>query len=105
VDDTPAAAQLWLAYGGKAIIAKLAYDERFKDFSPGSILTREMARKIMTEERISELDYGVGTDPYKESWMDGVRQIFGIEAANPRTPRGLLLGAKISAARVTRRWR
>ncbi|OYT68433.1 MAG: GNAT family N-acetyltransferase, partial [Chloracidobacterium sp. CP2_5A] len=44
VDDQPAAAQLWITTARRAVIYKLAYDERFKEFSVGSILSAELFR-------------------------------------------------------------
>ncbi len=102
VDDRPAAAQIWVVFAGKAIIYKLAYDEAFKDFSPGSILTRDTARRIMDEVRVTELDYGVGPEPYKRDWMDSERAIVAIEAASTRTLTGLSLAARSRVGDVLR---
>ncbi len=102
VDERPAAAQIWLVYEAKAIIYKLAYDEAFKDYSVGSILTREVLRKVMAEEKLERLDYGVGIEPYKRDWMDEEQRIFGIEAANPRTLGGLVLAARSLAGDALR---
>jgi hypothetical protein len=88
VDGTPAAAQLWLKSGSKAIIYKLAYDEKFKDFSVGSILTRDLLEFVLSRDRLTELDYGVGSEPYKRDWMDRTRRIVGIQANNRRTVLG-----------------
>jgi len=88
VGHTPAASQLWLKSGAKAIIYKLAYDEKFKDFSVGSILTKELANFVLSRDRLTELDYGVGSEDYKKEWMDRTRRIVGIEAFNRRTLAG-----------------
>jgi Acetyltransferase (GNAT) domain len=90
VDEIPAAAQIWLKSGPKAIIYKLAYDEKFKDFSVGSILTKEVANFVLSRDRLVELDYGVGSEPYKQEWMDRTRRIVGIEAFNRRSLAGSL---------------
>ena len=103
VDGAPAAAQLWLVSGQTAAIYKLAYDERFKAFSPGSILTREMMRQVLDEDRVAEIDYGIGSEDYKRDWMAESRQRVGIEAFNLFTLNGLVLAARQLVASVTAR--
>jgi hypothetical protein len=88
VDGVPAAAQLWLISGPKGIIYKLAYDEKYKDFSVGSILTRDILEHVLSQDRLTELDYGVGSEPYKRDWMDRTRRIVGLQANNRRTVMG-----------------
>lgn len=94
VDNQPAAAQIWIVSGRKVIIYKLAYDEKFKDFSVGSILTKAMAEKIMSGGGVDEIDYGVGSEPYKAEWMNEKRILIGFEAFNKKTLRGALMAAK-----------
>jgi Acetyltransferase (GNAT) domain len=105
VDERPAAAQIWLVFRRKAVIYKLAYDKALKDFSIGSILTRDMLRTLFTQEDIAEIDFGVGTEPYKRDWTDGVRRIEGMEIANLRSPLGLLFASRSAAGDVLRRCR
>lgn len=97
VDDQPAAAQIWLLSGRKAIIYKLAYDEKFKEYSVGSILTREMVKAVMERDQIDELDYGVGSEPYKTEWMDQKRILVGLEAFNMKTISGAIMALTSSA--------
>jgi CelD/BcsL family acetyltransferase involved in cellulose biosynthesis len=85
VGQAPVAAQLWLMSGSKAVIYKLAYDEAYEAYSVGSILTRELASFVLSHDHPDELDYGVGSEPYKKDWMDGSRRLIGIEANNWRT--------------------
>ena len=85
VDDIPAAAQLWLTTEHRALIYKLAYDEGFREYSPGSILSREMFRQAIDEDHVQEIDYGVGSDAYKKDWMDSKRELIGIRALNKYT--------------------
>jgi GNAT acetyltransferase-like protein len=89
VDGAPAAAQLWITTAKKALIYKLAYDERFRDYSVGSILSLEMFRQAIDEDRVEEIDYGVGSEPYKRDWMEDKRRLYGLAAFNLRTPLGL----------------
>lgn len=90
VDGAPAAAQVWLTYGGKTLIYKLAYDEKFRKYSVGSILTCELARLAIDEDGVREIDYGVGSEPYKRDWMTDCREIGGLEAYNTRALGSLL---------------
>jgi len=88
--ETPVAAQLWLVCHGKAYIYKVAYDEKFASFSPGTVLTAYLLRHVLENESISEVDYLVGDDPYKKTWMSYRRERWGIVAYNPSTLMGLI---------------
>ena len=91
INDTAAAAQLWITTEAKTIIYKLAYIDEYSKYSPGSILSRELFRRAIDDDRVAEIDYGVGSDNYKKDWMDGVRRLYGIRAMNRRTAKGLAL--------------
>jgi hypothetical protein len=104
VDGTPAAAQIWLMSGARAILYKLAYDEMFADFSVGTILTRAMTEFVLGRDKVSELDFGVGGDAYKKDWMEQERRLTGIEAFNRRTPKGNVLALRQWAGGLVRRY-
>lgn len=89
VDGSPAAAQLWITTGRKAVIYKLAYDDSYLDFSVGSILSSEMFRHAIDVDHVEEIDYGVGSEPYKRDWMEQKRELHGVIAHNLGTPRGI----------------
>ena len=91
VDGEPAASQLWITTSKKALIYKLAYKDKFRDFSVGSILSLELFRQAIDEDRVEEVDYGVGSEPYKKDWMEQKRRLFGLVAFNLRNPLGMLL--------------
>jgi CelD/BcsL family acetyltransferase involved in cellulose biosynthesis len=40
-------------------------------------------RHVMVDDRVSEVDYLIGDDPYKQSWMGQRRERCGIVAYNP----------------------
>lgn len=90
-DRTPIATQMWIVGDGRATIYKLAYDARYRDFSPGSILSRAMFRSVIGEGGIREIDYGIGDEPYKRDWMDRRRALYGIEIFNLMSAGGRLL--------------
>lgn len=88
--DEPVAAQLWIVAGRKADIYKLAYHEAYKAYAPGTLLTAMLMQHVMEQDRVTEVDYLIGDDPYKESWMSNRRERWGLIAYNPRTIPGLL---------------
>ncbi len=69
----PAAAQLWFVAHGKASIFRLAYDEAWKRYSPGSILTRYLVKHVIEVDRVDFIDFLVGDDPYKKEWVSQSR--------------------------------
>lgn len=91
VDGAPAAAQLWITGAGKAVIYKLAYDDRFVDLGVGSVLSREMFRIAIDDDKVAEIDYGVGSEAYKRDWMSSVRELSGLDAYNARTLKGMTI--------------
>ncbi len=104
VDNVPAASQIWLLSGRKAIIYKLAYDEAFKEFSVGSILTKEIVKYVLENDKVEEIDYGVGSEPYKKDWMDSTRTLIGIEAFNTRTLVGRARALRWSLSRLFKKF-
>ncbi|MEQ9642009.1 MAG: GNAT family N-acetyltransferase [Alphaproteobacteria bacterium] len=94
IDDQPAAAQLWLTQDGRATIFKLAYDERFKAASAGSLLTWHMVRAAIVDDGVTEIDYGRGDHAYKRDWLDQRRARGGLLVFNPSTPAGWLSAAR-----------
>jgi len=90
VDGEPAAAQIWIVNGGKASIYKLAYDERFTQYSAGTVLTASLMEHVIDVDKVEEIDYLTGDDPYKKNWMSHRRERWGILAMNPRTAPGAL---------------
>jgi hypothetical protein len=90
IDDEPAAAQLWIVHEGIASIYKLAYDERFSAESVGSILTARLMQHVIDIDKVRQVDFLSGDDPYKRDWMSHRRERRGIIAYNLRTTYGLL---------------
>lgn len=89
LDGAPAAAQIWLTYNGRATIFKLAYVERYRRYSLGTLLTAHMMRHALEVDHVAEVDFGRGDDAYKQDWLSQRRERWGILACNPRRIRGL----------------
>jgi hypothetical protein len=90
LNDKPIAAQIWIIFNGKASIYKLAYDESFKSYAPGTLLTAMLMERAIEVDKVQEIDYLIGDDPYKKAWMSHRRERWGIVSYNPRTLRGFL---------------
>jgi len=103
VDGKPAAAQFWIVHNGKALIYKLAYDERFVELSVGTILTAALMQHVIDVDGVAQVDYLTGDDAYKKDWMSARRERWGILALNPRTPRGILAIARHIGGRAIKR--
>ena len=89
LNGTPVATQLWLEICGSAVIYKIAYDENFKDLSVGSILSMDLFRRAIDQDKVDEINYGVGSEAYKQDWMESKRNIVRIQAFNTGTLTGL----------------
>lgn len=100
--DTPIAAQLWLSSHGRADIYKVAYDEEYKRFAPGSVLTAEVMKHVIDIDQVKEVDYLIGDDPYKKRWLSQRRERWGWVAYNPRTLPGLRLHVRDRLAEIFR---
>lgn len=101
-DGEAVAAQLWIVCNGRAAIYKLAYDEKYFKYSPGSVLTVYLMRHALDVDKVNEIDYLIGDDAYKKDWMSHRRERWGIVAYNPRTLRGMA-GALVQAMGAVRK--
>jgi hypothetical protein len=78
VGGKPIAAQLWTLVGGTATVLKLAHDQAFDAYSPGTVLTDFAIGRLMEGETMRMLDFGRGDDPYKAGWTTNRTQHFGV---------------------------
>jgi CelD/BcsL family acetyltransferase involved in cellulose biosynthesis len=85
----PVAAQIWIVAHGRAEIYKLAYHEDYKAYSPGTLITAMLMAHVIDVDRVREIDYLIGDDPYKKTWVSDRRERWGIIAYNPWSPLGL----------------
>ncbi|WP_245606837.1 GNAT family N-acetyltransferase [Simplicispira psychrophila] len=100
LNDQPVAAQLWLVYGGKANIYKLAYVQGQEKLSVGSVLTAALMEHAMEVDHVREVDYLSGDDAYKADWMAHRRARVGLVAFDPRRLRGWLAAGRHFAGRI-----
>ncbi len=103
--DTPIAAQYWSIDNGAATVLKLAHDEAFKMWSPGTVLTAATIRELMSVDGITSLDFGRGDDPYKRGWASQRRLRVGLLGLNVRTVGGLGAWARQDGGALLRRVR
>ena len=88
VNGQPAAAQLWFVLHGKANIFRLAYDEAWKPYSPGSILTSFLMEYVIDVDKVEEIDFLTGNDAYKQDWMSECRERFALSCVKSVKPAG-----------------
>ena len=90
INDVAVAAQLWIVADNTAYIYKLAYDEKYKKLSIGSILTATLMRHVIDVDKVDFVDYLSGDDAYKKEWMSNRRERWGIMIFNWRSWKGCL---------------
>ena len=86
IDARPAAAQLWFVYNGKASIFRLAYDEAWKQYSTGSILTAFLMQYVIDVDKVEVVDFLTGNDAYKQDWMSERRERFALSCVQRTKP-------------------
>lgn len=78
IEEQPAAAQIWFVVHRKASIFRLAYDEAWKTYSPGSILTQYLMQHVIDIDQVTEIDFLTGNESYKQDWMTERRERWGL---------------------------
>ena len=99
IDERPIAAQIWIVWRRHATVLKLAHDQEFDRYSPGSVLLARMIRHVLENDEATEIDFGRGDDAYKRQWASRRRQRIGLLAANPRSAAGLAVLLRHAAGR------
>ena len=90
-DGAPVAAQIWIVSHDRAVIYKLAYNEKFANLSIGTLLMAHLMAHVLDIDKVHEVDFLIGDDAYKKDWMSHRRERWGIVAYNPYTALGVLL--------------
>jgi len=88
IDGQPAASQLWFVHHGKASIFRLAYNEAWRQYSPGSILTSYLMEYVIDVDKVEEIDFLVGNEAYKQDWMSECRVRFAWSCIRKVKPAG-----------------
>ena len=101
--ENAVAAQIWLVSHGRASIYKLAYDTRHAHLSVGTILTSHLMQHVIDVDRVREVDFLIGDEPYKQDWMSHRRERWGIVAYNPGTWRGWIGAANERSRRAAKK--
>ena len=103
-EGEPVAAQFWTVEDGTAYIHKLAHRESARPLSPGSTLTAALMERVIDLDRVVQVDFGTGDDPYKRDWMDGSRPRYRLQCWRKGDPRNWPDLAKVKLrALVSRR--
>ena len=89
-NNEPIAAQIWFVYDKTAAIFKLAYNNDFTRFSPGTVLTAALLEHVICRDNVNTVDFLTGNDDYKKDWMSAKQPLYGIQLCNKRTWRGKL---------------
>ncbi len=104
INGHAAATQFWLVHNNSALIYKLAYDPRYKDFSIGSILTTHIMKYVIDIDGVKKLDYLTGDDAYKQDWMNKRQQFSAFTAYNTKTIPGLYQGVKFLIKKTIKKY-
>lgn len=86
-EGEPVAAQFWTVEAGTAYIHKLAHRQDAHSLSPGTILTAALMEHVIDIDRVAQVDFGTGDDPYKADWMNAERARYRMTCHNPARPR------------------
>lgn len=100
----PIAAQFWIVAYGRAEIYKVAYDEKFKSHSPGTVLTAHLLQHVLEQDGVQEVDYLIGDDAYKKNWMGHRRERWGLAAYNRKSLVGFVLFLFVRIKNLVKRW-
>jgi len=90
VDAQPIAGQIWFVAHSKASIFRLAYDEAWKRYSPGSVLTAYLMEYVIDTDKVEEIDFLTGNERYKQDWMSERRERWSLTFVKRQEPRSRL---------------
>ena len=102
LDSRPIAAQIWFSASRSAAIFKLVFDQEFSDFSPGTVLTVELLRRVIDVDGVESVDFLTGDDAYKRQWMNKRRELWGVRGYKKSSIVGLSFAANMLARNTLR---
>lgn len=94
LDGKAIAAQFWIVADNTAYIFKLAYDDDYKKYSIGTILTAKMMEYVIDVDKVDIVDYLCGDEDYKKDWMSNRRERWGVMGFNTSTKNGCIAYVK-----------
>ena len=101
INEQPIAAQIWFVVHGKANIYRLVFDEQWKRYSPGSILTQYLMSYVIDTDKVSEIDFLTGNETYKQDWMSVCKKRIGIRFAKKQPKQKKILSRIIQPLNQT----
>ena len=104
-DGAVVAAQFWTVECGTAYIHKLAHLESARPLSAGTTLSAALFEHVIDRDRVDQVDFGTGDDPYKRDWMERVRPRWRLTCLRPGDPRNWPTLAKALARKLVSRRR
>jgi hypothetical protein len=79
-DDHTVAAQLAVHRDGTMVFLKTAYDEAFREFAPGLLLTHDIIRFLFAEGRARRFEiYGRADEGWTTKWIEETREMYHVE--------------------------
>jgi hypothetical protein len=84
-NNQPIAAQLWFVRQHQASIFRLAYDQSWKQYSPGTMLTAWMMEQVIDKDNATLIDFLTGNEVYKQDWMSARRTCVALSCIKPKT--------------------
>jgi hypothetical protein len=103
LNEVAIAAQFWIFTGGVASALRVHYDEAYKQYAPGVVLSSFCIEHLLDRDHAGSLDFGYGGDEYKEKWMKSSRFYCGFMAFNPASARGLYYASVHIAGQFVKR--
>jgi len=91
VDNAVVACQLWLFNKRVGHIFKLAQNQKADQYSPGTLLTEFMINSLVAQDGMNKIDFLLGDDGFKPTWMDQREVIVWVEVVNSRSILGKML--------------
>lgn len=104
VDDVAVATQLWFVEKHTASIFKLAYHPDYRQYSVGSILSMALSEHVIEHDKVNQIEFGMGNEPYKQEWMSAVQQRITLECFNVKTLKGFNANIKYRHLANIKQW-